>query len=218
MAIQDIWKQFSFNELFKTMRQKDDKPFPQILSRLRVAGQTDADVNALKNRVLPLSRDHPQYPLGTIHFFAIFDSAQEHNEFLLKRRNHDEVNIEAKDTKPKVPTYFDGSPTSNATSNRRDTAGLETVLRLKVGAGITLVKSIDTPNGLVKGGMGVILSFAYEADEVTKLFVKFDDPNVGFKARKNCRQSLGDGVPLKNICVTFAHARKKSIQVWLFIF
>ena len=137
---------------------------------------------------------------------------------MLKGLSHDEVNIEAKDTIPKVPTYFNGCLASDATSNRRETGGLETVLRLKMGARIMLVRNIDTSDGLVNGAMGVILGYACEVDEVTGLFVKFDDPNVGLKARNEYTQSLGEGVPLKNICVTFAHARKKSIQVWLFLF
>ena len=69
MAFQNIWKQFSFIELSKTMRQKDDKRFAQIMAILHVGEQTDADINPLKNRVLPLSRDHPRYPLSTIHFW-----------------------------------------------------------------------------------------------------------------------------------------------------
>ena len=218
MANQDIWKQFSFIELSKTMRQEDDKHLAQPLSRLRVGEQTDAEKNSMKNRVSPLSQDHPRYPLSTIHLFASFDSAQEHNEFLLKKLSQDEVNIEAKDTIPKVPTYFEGSLASAATSNRREIGGLQTVLRLKVGARLMLVRNIDAPDVLVNGAMGVILGHACEADEVTRLFVKFDDPNVGLKARNDYRQSLGDGVPLKNFFVTFAHAREKSIQVWLFIF
>ena len=184
MAIQDIWKQFPSIDMFKTMRQKDHRHFAQMLSTLRAGEQTDADINSLKNCVLPLSRDHPRYPLSTIHLFSSIDSAQEHNEFLLKRLNHDELNNGAKDTIPKIPTYFDGSLPSDATSKRRDTGGLETVLRLKVGARIMLVGSIDTSNGFVKSAMGVILGFAYKADEVSRLFVRFDDLNAGLTARK----------------------------------
>ena len=95
---------------------------------------------------------------------------------------------------------------------------METVLRLKVGARILLVRNFDTSDGLVNGVMGKILGYAYEADEVTRLIVKFDDPNVDLKARNEYRQSLGDGVPSNKICVTLAHPRKKSIDVWLFIF
>ena len=109
MAIQDIWKQFSFIELFKTMRQNDEKHFSHILSRLRVGEQTDADKNSFKKRVFSFSRDYPRYPLSTINLFASFDSAQEHNQ----EHNHEEVNIEAKDKIPKVPTYFDGSLSSD---------------------------------------------------------------------------------------------------------
>lgn len=59
----NLWQQyFQVFELSQVMRQREDKDFAEILNRIREGKRTQADIEILKERILKLTPQHPDYP------------------------------------------------------------------------------------------------------------------------------------------------------------
>ncbi len=65
----NLWQQYCMFELSEVMRQKEDKDFPEILNLIREGKRTEADIGVLRERILKLSQEHPDYPINSTHFF-----------------------------------------------------------------------------------------------------------------------------------------------------
>ena len=211
MAIQDIWKQFKYTELIISERQKKDKTFADMLMRVRTGEQTQQDVQLLKQREVRLQRDHPCYPLNSLHLFASFAKAQEHNEFMLTQLPGDVVCIAANDSNPSVPKRY--VPTESASLNRRDTGGLETNLKLKIGCRIMITRNIDTSDGLSNGAVGTLIEFQTFQGEVSMLIIEFDDTRIGFNTKTKTGFLRKKGVPVKKVTITYPHPSRRQVQM-----
>ena len=63
------WHEFKMIELVEIMRQKDDRPFVELLNRLRVAQHTEADIDTIQSRAVDVN-DKNNYPLNELHVLA----------------------------------------------------------------------------------------------------------------------------------------------------
>ncbi|XP_020620270.1 ATP-dependent DNA helicase PIF1-like [Orbicella faveolata] len=85
----NIWTEyFTLFELTEIMRQKDDKEFAQLLSRLREGNQPEDDIAILKQRLLTVRPQQDNYPMNTTHLFTTNTPVDAHNNISsLKLRN-----------------------------------------------------------------------------------------------------------------------------------
>ena len=67
-------------------------------------------------------------------------------------------------------------------TNLSATGGLPTLLKLAVGAHVMLTINIDVSDGLVNGTCGEVAHVVSLGEKVSKVLIKFDDPNIGRKA------------------------------------
>lgn len=79
------------------MRQKEDKDFAEMLNRMREGKHTDHDVNLLKQRILKLSADHPDYPVTATYLFSTKISVDERYEEIFNKSTNKKVEIKAID-------------------------------------------------------------------------------------------------------------------------
>jgi hypothetical protein len=84
-------------ELIQVMRQREDKAFANILNRVREGKHTDNDIDVLKQQMLKLSPDHPDYPMIATHLFSTNVSVDEHNDEIFKKSTNEKVQIKAID-------------------------------------------------------------------------------------------------------------------------
>ena len=61
------------------MRQREDKEFAEILNRIREGNHTEADIEVLKERILNISPQHPDYPISLTHLFSTNMAVDQHN-------------------------------------------------------------------------------------------------------------------------------------------
>ena len=65
----NLWNSyFTLYELTEIMRQKDDKLYAELLSRLREGNQSQDDIEKLKSRII--DENHPNYPYDAVHMLA----------------------------------------------------------------------------------------------------------------------------------------------------
>ncbi|XP_052263343.1 uncharacterized protein LOC127866661 isoform X2 [Dreissena polymorpha] len=69
---------FHILELKQIMRQKDDEDFAALLNRVRVAHQTDEDINILQTRTVHTANQN--YKRTALHIFATNKQTDEHNK------------------------------------------------------------------------------------------------------------------------------------------
>ena len=93
--------------------------------------------------------------------------------------------------------------------------GLHGTLKLAVGARVMLTANVDVSDGLVNGARGTVLEFVKNAsNDVVKVLVSFDNPNVGRVAmRSNQSTEHNNAVPLKKHEITFLAKNKRGSEI-----
>ena len=72
--------------------------------------------------------------------------------------------------------------------------------------------NIDTSDGLVNGAIGVIKKIKYENNIVSLIWIKFEDPHIGYKLRQEYPQK--DGLtPIKRLSQEFRVEKYKNVKV-----
>lgn len=93
-----LWEEnFYITELIKSMRQKEDQDFAQLLMRVRTAECTQDDRTLLKSRVI--SKKENKYPSEVLHVFKTNKEVDEHNSEHLKKLPTQVFHIKAIDKK-----------------------------------------------------------------------------------------------------------------------
>ena len=100
------WSVFQMIELTENMRQKDDRPFTDLLNRFRTASQTEDDIRIIQSRVCP-SIDQSDYPSQALHIFAENALVNEHNNTHLEQLNTPLYRLKAVDQYPQNVTKQD---------------------------------------------------------------------------------------------------------------
>ena len=167
-----LWDEFKYDELTENMRQKDDTcGFIDMLLRLRVGSPTDDDIKKLQDRLIEVEGKSQKARMkSSVQYFydnlknknalcvlATNESVKEFNDQMLKICNIETVDIQCEE-----PINMTGAKKrklikkSSKKEKVSETAGLETVLTLGVGARVMLRRNIDVTGGLVNGAMGAI--------------------------------------------------------------
>jgi hypothetical protein len=94
----NLWqKYFQMFELSEVMRQREDKELAEILNRIREGNHTEVDIEVLKERILNISPQHPDYPIALTHLFSTTMAVDQHNYDVFQKSSNEKVDIKAID-------------------------------------------------------------------------------------------------------------------------
>jgi len=190
----NFWDEFSYLELTKSMRQKDEEDFYLFLNRIRIGMPSEEDINCLKRLKI-----HIRNPLNKIKeaaqfyneiqknlksiiaLFALNSDVDEFNINVSKINNINLVSIRAEDNLSKKNLILRKNKhkeNQKCLKNKKktsETAGLEENLLIGENCRVILRRNIDISKGLCNGRLGFVTKLYYSNDgSVVSLDVIFD--------------------------------------------
>ena len=190
----NLWNSyFTLYELTEIMRQKDDKLYAELLSRLREGNQSQDDIEKLKSRII--DANHPNYPYDAVHMFATNAEVDEFNETAYDRTSTEKVVVKAKsavvgDVTPIVRQKTMTHLTNDAKYKMHtNTGGLKYELKLAIDLHYDCTVNLDVEDGLTNGATCFLKKIEYK-DNIPQpaiLWVQFVDPSVGHNCRRKYR-------------------------------
>ena len=171
-------------ELIKSMRQKDDQPFIELLNRIRTATHTDNGIKIIQSR--SISPSDPNYPSDALHIWAENAPVNEHNKKKLDELSGSLFILKAKDQYPTNVTKQDIDKV--LARGRSETGGLDYKILTKEGARVMITTNISIPDRLINGQIGTVfkIDINQNTQKPTVVYIKFDDPNAGKDLTNNC--------------------------------
>ena len=188
-----LFSHFEYAELTINQRQKNDinAHFKACLMRIRIGTVSSSDMDLLNSRLINVSKENPLESL--VKFYN--DLAQEgefpvcllptrsmvqefNNAILLSRSSNEIVDIPAiddlqchfKKMKVKAQEKF-----AKMDKDDRETAGLESNLRLSIGTRVMLRRNKSTARKLVNGSTGTVTNFKYnQYGQMNQIVIQFD--------------------------------------------
>jgi len=187
LSIKSIWETFKFYELTEIMRQKDDKQFAIMLTKLARGQLEEADVKYFQNLITHLDITfQPQ----VMHLWATNNEVDEMNKRVLNSMNQVSFISEAIDTSAKRSDIESAKKLP-----RQKTMGLALRLVLKETAKYMVIANISTEDGIVNGAIGELMQInkgqtAGGKEVAKRVWIKFDEPEVGSLTRQKIRDKL----------------------------
>ena len=187
----NLWKtHFTMYELTKIMRQKDDKSYAELLSRLREGNHSKDDIEKLNNR--KIEENDANYPYDALHMFATNKEVDTFNETVHNRTCTEKAIVVAKsavvgDVTPTVKLKtMENLTNAEKYKKHSNTEGLMTELKLAIDLHYDCTVNLDVEDGLTNGATCVLKKIEYKTGfpQPAILWVQFVDNNVG----KQCRQ------------------------------
>ncbi|KAG8173514.1 hypothetical protein JTE90_022464 [Oedothorax gibbosus] len=170
------------------MRQKDDKMFVELLSRIRLGIVTNKDFKILSEKKIifkgesrsdkleELCHYMQQLPKETICLLPTKAQTEDINRKMLELSPETVVKLIAKDD-IEGDKYLKNRALKKLKAYEEDnsrTAGLDKKIEVKKGAKIMLRRNIDVTLGLVNGAIGTIINFVKDASgQVAAIDVQF---------------------------------------------
>ncbi|XP_070203473.1 uncharacterized protein [Littorina saxatilis] len=183
-----LWQDlFRLYELKTVMRQRDDKIFAEALNRVREGKHIAEDEELFKSRVV--KSVEPE----VLHIFPSRRLVEHHNNLSLCRLPSTDIAVVSRDS---VMGDIDGCLKEELLSKAQQltpdkTQSLLHTLHLKVGARYMVVHNVDLGDGLINGASGTLKQVGHTggecSDQVSVVWILFDDENVGVKARSDNR-------------------------------
>ena len=169
-------------------------------------GEIDEDVElTLKSRFF--SKDEPLYPESAVHIFTRNKPVEHHNEVQL---DSDLVIIQAIDEIPRHIKLTESQEDAIKQRKLSERGNLADLLKLKIGAKIMLTVNVNIEDRLVNGLVGMVMQFKV-VNEVTVIYVKFDDANAGLMTmQSDCLAHQQHWVPIRKHEVLLGLKENKS--------
>jgi hypothetical protein len=148
----NLWKTyFTVFELTEIMRQKDDKPFAELLNRLRIGAHTPEDIKSLQACLVSPAESLAM--CAKPHFFPTRAQTELYNNTVMKQAEGQEIIVNAIDSPASdVSTYVQNQLLAAAKNkNINHTGNLPYTLTLKVGQLYDIVANINVEDGIVNG-------------------------------------------------------------------
>ena len=189
-----LWSHFSYDELTINQRQKNDEnaQFKDCLARIRIGFFLQSDIDMLCSRRIQLNQENPmesivsfyngqvqngEFPvclLPTRSMVCQFNdavlSSQPHDNVIVYIHANDEIDCKVRKTRENAIQKL-----AKMDLDDRNTAGLESCLKLSSGTRVMLRRNIDTGKKLVNGSTGTIVDLKYNQHaQVQQIVVQFD--------------------------------------------
>ena len=163
-------------ELTEIMRQKDDKPFTEILNRFRTGTQTEADIQCIQSR--SITHSDSNYPHDALHIWAENKPVDEYNATRLNQIPAQQYTLTAIDQYPQHVSK-QGIDRVLARSRWTRLSHLN-----KGGCRVMLTTNIDIADRLINGQMGTVIKIALneKTQKPNIVYIKFDDSEAGRNA------------------------------------
>jgi hypothetical protein len=177
----NLWTDlFSMEELTDIMRQADNKPFAELLNRMREGNQTVQDISTLKEHIV--QEDSENYPMEATHLYATNYAVDAFNKRVILKSSNPKTDITAKDrVVGSTPPSMKDKILHNF-RNSTETRQLWNVLEVSEGVCYDMTVNLDTDDGLINGAsctlMKIDIPFANTFDSAI-LWVQFQDPQIG---------------------------------------
>ncbi|CAG2240378.1 unnamed protein product [Mytilus edulis] len=177
-------------ELHTIMRQAENKSFAELLNRVREGKQTTEDIDELKGQGIAV--DSEDYPWDAPHLFTTNERVDSYNCTIIHRSPNPVYSIKAKDK------FVGSAPPSMKTkiletfkNSKNQTKQLSTILEVSVGVHYEITVNLDTSDGLINGASCKMVKV--ELTDASffasgKLWVQFNDPEIGKQLRKDSRR------------------------------
>ena len=185
----NLWQQyFQMFELSEVMRQKEDKDFAEILNRIREGKHTDSDIRVLRERILKLSPEHPDYPINSTHLFSTNIAVDQHNHDIFHKSTNEKVEIKAIDIvlgdlsdelKERLKKQIPSDPSK--------TMGLYSVCSILKDAKYDLTTNVSVVDGMTNGAECIIKRIDYRVPGSSRpsiIWVLFQEEHIGKDYRK----------------------------------
>ncbi|XP_008554360.1 uncharacterized protein LOC103576096 [Microplitis demolitor] len=173
LSCSNVWTNlFCYDELRINMRQKADKAYAELLSRVRIGAITADDIKLLEqrkisfdsslsyhNRLNEICKYINKLPLDTVCLLPTCKQCDLINSVMLEKisskvtilNTHDHIDC----SKFLEKKAFDSLSRMEDASR---SAGLAKVIKIKIGAKVMLRRNIDVTLGLVNGAIGIVKS------------------------------------------------------------
>ena len=209
-----LWiDEFQMIELDEVMRQRGDRTFSEMLCRVRTNSFTQEDIEILQSR--EITNDMNNYPTNALHVYRLNADVDLRNSLMLNNLapESQQYIIQASDAIAGQTSHI---CLANLSEKRSETGGLHSVLNLAIKARVMLTANVDVSDGLVNGARGEVVHVVTNADHaVTRVLVKFDNPQVGCKAiqTSSYRNTHHNAVPLSKYEVMFFAKGKRGSEI-----
>ena len=174
------WELFSVLNLEVNHRQGEDKPYAEMLNRIRVGKMTEEDTSKLKTRVRP--KNHPDLKEVNLFIVPTRNSCARYNMEYINSLQGEEIESKARHyhaTQKKFKPFIEHKEGAIGTTAFIDE------LKLKIGAKIIIIHNIDTSDGLTNGQLGELIGMIKTKDgEIDKLIVKLKKKDAGAQSRR----------------------------------
>ena len=117
--------------------------------------------------------------------FAENKPAKEHNEIQLNTLDTQIILIDTIDEIHKDIVLSQSQTYTIKQRKMSETGNFESQLKLKVGVQVMLTSNLDIDNTLVNGLVGTVKQVKYKTNEVSVVYVKFNNNNAGSEATKS---------------------------------
>ena len=168
-----LWHLFKYAELTKVVR-KNDKPFIDMLNKVRV-DNVDDDVEQLLKARFVCDSDKSYYPKDVLHMYAENEPAIGRNEAVLNNLPGGLCTIEADHKIPDNFKYPLAMIPAAQNQKQTNTGGLAKLLKLKIGANVMLTVNEDIQDRLINGQAGNVKHIEFVQGGIHKVYVKFSD-------------------------------------------
>ena len=136
--------------------------------------------------------------------------AKEHNETQLNALDTQLILIDAIGEIPKDIVLSQSQIDAIKQRKMSETGNLESQLKLKIGAQVMLTSNLDIDDRLVNGLVGTVKQIKYKNNEVSVVYVKFNDNNAERKAMQSVvTAQQHNWVPIKK-CQALSQSKRSK--------
>ena len=170
-----LWNLFDTLTLEVNHRQGDDKPYADMLNRIRTAQHTPEDLLPLYEKIR--QPGHPDLEKADLWISGKKAPVCVRNKKALEQLPGQAVVLKATHACPTEKVF---KPRISEVDGTVADTGFPNELSLKLGAKVMLMHNIDVGDRLVNGQIGALVDYVWtKAGRVDKLVIKLKDPQAG---------------------------------------